>query len=111
MINVQIFFEFSPNIFENDGQLFSGPYSALILAVAGVVRMGWSERISEHLGGDVCLHAVGQGALAVECRDTDRDTLELLSNLHHRHTVLATIAERAFMKTLGIVNKFAVKSE
>merc|ERR1712025_1044119 len=57
----------------------SGPYSALILAVAGVVRMGWSERISEHLGGDVCLHAVGQGALAVECRDTDRDTLELLS--------------------------------
>ena len=73
--------------------------------------MGWSERISEHLGGDVCLHAVGQGALAVECRDTDRDTLELLSNLHHRHTVLATIAERAFMKTLGIFNKFALKSE
>jgi len=77
-----------------------GPYSALILAVAGVVRMGWSERISEHLGGDVCLHAVGQGALAVECRDTDRDTLDLLSNLHHRLTVLATIAERSFMKTL-----------
>ena len=70
--------------------------------------MGWSERISEHLGGDVCLHAVGQGALAVECRDTDRDTLELLSNLHHRHTVLATIAERAFMKTLGNSRKFAL---
>ena len=37
----------------------SGPYSALILAVAGVVRMGWSERISQHLGPDLCLHAVG----------------------------------------------------
>ena len=79
----------------------SGPYSALILAVAGVSRMGWSERISEYLDSDVCLHAVGQGALAVECRDDDMETLELLSNLHHRKTVLATIAERAFMKTLG----------
>ena len=78
-----------------------GPYSALILAVAGVVRMGWSERISQHLGPDLCLHAVGQGALAVECRDDDRDTLTLLANLHHRETVLATIAERSFMKTLG----------
>jgi len=77
-----------------------GPYSALILAVAGVVRMGWAERISQHLDSDLCLHAVGQGALAVECRDSDLDTLELLSNLHHKETVLATIAERSFMKTL-----------
>jgi len=77
-----------------------GPYSALILAVAGVVRMGWSSRISQHLGPDLCLHAVGQGALAVECRDDDRETLDLLSHLHHRDTVLATIAERSFMKTL-----------
>ena len=38
----------------------SGPYCALILAVAGVVRMGWTERISQHLGPDLCLHAVGQ---------------------------------------------------
>ena len=78
-----------------------GVYSALILAVAGVVRMGRSERISEYLDSDVCLHAVGHGALAVECRDSDRDTLHLLSHLHHKQTVLATIAERAFMKTLG----------
>ena len=40
----------------------AGPYSALILAVAGVVRMGWSERISQYLNADECLHAVGQGA-------------------------------------------------
>jgi len=46
------------------------------------------------------MHAVGQGALAVECRDEDDDTLAMLANLHHRDTVLATIAERAFMKTL-----------
>lgn len=77
-----------------------GPYAALILAVAGVVRLGWADRISEHLEGDICMHAVGQGALAVECREGDRETLTLLANLHHRVTVLATIAERAFMKTL-----------
>lgn len=81
-----------------------GPYSALILAVAGVVRMGWAERISQHLDSDLCLHAVGQGALAVECRDSDLDTLDLLSNLHHKETVLATIAERSFMKTLGMLD-------
>jgi len=78
----------------------SGPYSALILAVAGVVRMGWEGRLSEMLEAPTCLHAVGQGALAVECRSEDRETLRLLAPLHHRETVLATIAERAFMKTL-----------
>jgi len=78
----------------------SGPYSALILAVAGVSRMGWADRISQYLEGDLCMHAVGQGALAVECRDDDTDTLAMLANLHHRETVLATIAERSFMKTL-----------
>merc|ERR1719189_2717182 len=66
----------------------SGPYSALILAVAGVVRMGWEGRLSEMLEAPTCLHAVGQGALAV------------LANLHHHDTVIATIAERSFMKTL-----------
>jgi len=78
----------------------AGPYSALILAVAGVARLGWADRISQYLEGDLCMHAVGQGALAVECRDDDRKTLALLANLHHRDTVLATIAERSFMKTL-----------
>lgn len=77
-----------------------GKYSALILAAAGITRMGWSDRISEFLESDSCMHAVGQGALGVECRQDDTDTLELLAVLHHRETVLATIAERAFMKTL-----------
>jgi len=78
----------------------TGPYSALILAAAGILRMDWGNRVSQYLGPEVCMHAVGQGALAVECRATDKDTLTLLANLHHRETVLQTIAERAFMKTL-----------
>ena len=55
-------------------------------------------RITEHLSPDCCLHAVGQGALGIECREDDRDTLALLEVLNHRDTVLATVAERAFMK-------------
>ena len=49
----------------------SGPYCALILAVAGVVRMGWTERISQHLGPDLCLHAVGQSPHTLQITQTD----------------------------------------
>ena len=48
-----------------------GPYSAIILAAAGVKRLGWENRISSYLHQNVCLHAVGQGALAIECRKQD----------------------------------------
>ena len=48
-----------------------GPYSAIILAAAGVKRLGWEKRISSYLHQEVCLHAVGQGALAIECRKQD----------------------------------------
>lgn len=75
-------------------------YAALVLAVAGVVRMGWKKRISQYLDEDVCMYAVGQGALAVECREGDTATLELLSTLCHPNTTLAATAERAFMRTL-----------
>ena len=48
-----------------------GVYSAIILAAAGVKRMGWEDRISSYIPQEVCLHAVGQGALAIECRKRD----------------------------------------
>ncbi|XP_027221081.2 porphobilinogen deaminase [Penaeus vannamei] len=75
-------------------------YAALILAVAGVVRMGWKDRISQYLDDDLCMYAVGQGALAVECREGDTNTIELLGQLCHTQTMIATTAERAFMRTL-----------
>ena len=54
-----------------------GPYSAIILAAAGVKRLGWEDRISSYLPQDVCLHAVGQGALGIECRKKDWSTLNV----------------------------------
>jgi len=75
-------------------------YSALILAAAGVKRMGWQERITQLLSSADCLHAVGQGALAVEVRKGDKQALMALSALNDRRAALANAAERALMRRL-----------
>uniref|UniRef100_A0A672QNK6 hydroxymethylbilane synthase n=1 Tax=Sinocyclocheilus grahami TaxID=75366 RepID=A0A672QNK6_SINGR len=75
-------------------------FSAIILAAAGLRRMDWENRISQILGPDDCMHAVGQGAQAVEVRARDQDILEMVSVLNDSDTVLKCIAERAFLKHL-----------
>ncbi|KAL4647520.1 porphobilinogen deaminase [Arapaima gigas] len=76
-------------------------FSAIILAAAGMTRMGWENRISQILDPENCMYAVGQGALAVEVRARDKDILEMVSVLHHPDTVLRCIAERAFLRHLA----------
>ncbi|PFH59890.1 hypothetical protein XA68_11748 [Ophiocordyceps unilateralis] len=76
--------------------------AALVLAAAGLQRMGLSDRISQYLdkdGGGI-LHAVGQGALAVECRAGDERVLGALRRLADEPTTLACLAERSLMRTL-----------
>ncbi|XP_076867953.1 hydroxymethylbilane synthase a isoform X3 [Brachyhypopomus gauderio] len=75
-------------------------FAAIILAAAGLKRMGWESRIGQVLGPEDCMYAVGQGALAIEVRARDRDILEMVSVLHDPDTVLRCIAERAFLKQL-----------
>ncbi|XP_066495332.1 porphobilinogen deaminase isoform X2 [Tiliqua scincoides] len=75
-------------------------FSAIVLATAGLRRMGWDSRIGQILSPMDCLYAVGQGALAVEVRAKDQEILDMVSVLHDRETVLRCIAERAFMKHL-----------
>lgn len=75
-------------------------FSAIILAAAGLKRMGWESRIGLVLGPEDCMYAVGQGALAVEVRARDQDLLEMISVLHDPETVLRCIAERAFLRHL-----------
>lgn len=72
----------------------------MVLAAAGVHRMGWGHRIGEYLGPDVCLHAVGQGSIGVECRAGDREVLELVRAVTHTESTLRCSAERAFMRQL-----------
>ncbi|CAI5795453.1 porphobilinogen deaminase isoform X1 [Podarcis lilfordi] len=75
-------------------------FSAIVLAAAGLRRMGWDSRIGQVLSPADCLYAVGQGALAVEVRARDQEILDMVSVLHDGETVLRCIAERAFMKHL-----------
>jgi hydroxymethylbilane synthase len=78
-----------------------GQYDAIILAGAGLSRLGLDHHITEWLSLDVMLPAPGQGALAVQCRADDSTTLELLSVLEDESTRKAVTAERAFLSGLG----------
>ncbi|MCD8485251.1 hydroxymethylbilane synthase [Oscillatoria amoena NRMC-F 0135] len=81
-------------------KLDAGEYDALILAVAGLQRLGMAERIHQAIPSDVSLHAVGQGALGIECRAEDAEVLELLKALEHKPTAQRCYAERAFLREL-----------
>jgi len=74
--------------------------SALILAYAGLRRLGLQELVSEILSPQLCLPAAGQGALAVECRAGDETVEELLALLDHQATRAAVSAERSFVRRL-----------
>ena len=78
-----------------------GQYDAVVLAGAGLVRLGLTEHISQWLPLEVMLPAPGQGALAVQCRADDEATLALLAALDDFATRAAVEAERAFLSALG----------
>ncbi|MDX8240006.1 hydroxymethylbilane synthase [Acinetobacter pittii] len=77
-------------------KLDEGQYDAIILASAGLKRLGLSERIRHCLTPDISLPAVGQGALGLECRAADQDVLALIQPLLHQETDICVRAERAF---------------
>ncbi len=81
-------------------KLDEGQFDALVLAQAGLVRLGLANRISQVLPFDVMLPAVGQGALGIECRADDRAAREILSSLNHAETRAAVIAERSLLEHL-----------
>ncbi|HEY9706460.1 MAG TPA: hydroxymethylbilane synthase, partial [Allocoleopsis sp.] len=81
-------------------KLDAGEYDALILAVAGLQRLGMSDRISQIIPSELSLHAVGQGALGIECRNNDPDILAVIKALEHTETAQRCYAERAFLRKL-----------
>ncbi|NLX18379.1 MAG: hydroxymethylbilane synthase [Desulfobulbus sp.] len=81
-------------------KLEEGEFDAIILAGAGLHRLGKTDRITSLLTPDQMLPAIGQGALGIELRKTDTDLLDGLQFLHHRPTALAVTAERAFLLRL-----------
>jgi hydroxymethylbilane synthase len=76
-------------------------YDAIILAVSGLKRVGLSEElITEYLEPEVCVPAVGQGALAIECREDDQELHTLLDLINDQYTTITVTAERTFLHLL-----------
>lgn len=81
-------------------KLDEGQFDAIILAAAGVKRLGLQKRITEILPAAISLPAIGQGAIGIECRRDDEFINSILKKLNHRATSICVKAERAFLKKL-----------
>lgn len=81
-------------------KLQEGVYDAIVLAAAGLRRLGWTEHITEYLSTDLCLPAIGQGALGIESRLNDPFVTEILARLEDAPTRVAVTAERALLHRL-----------
>jgi len=82
-------------------KLDEGQYAAIVLAAAGLKRLGLSERIASTLAPSDSLPAVGQGAIGIECRDDRADLIELMAPLNHPDTAACVSAERAMSRRLA----------
>ncbi|MEW6544157.1 MAG: hydroxymethylbilane synthase [Nitrospirota bacterium] len=81
-------------------KLGEGEYDGIILAAAGLRRMGWLDQVTDYLPFDICLPAIGQGALGLEARSGDPFVGELVGRLEHGPTRTAVTAERALLERL-----------
>ncbi|MNZ24945.1 Porphobilinogen deaminase [compost metagenome] len=82
-------------------KLDAGEYDAIILAAAGLIRLGFEDRITSSISVDDSLPAGGQGAVGIECRSADSEIHALLAPLHHADTADRVTAERALNKHLN----------
>ena len=95
-----VFKDVRGNVITRLEKLDAGEYDCLILAAAGLGRLGLGNRIHELIDPSISLHAVGQGALGIECRLGDQGVLEQIKVLEHLPTARRCLAERAFLRQL-----------
>ena len=93
-------FDLRGNVNTRLEKLDAGEYDAVILAVAGLKRLGFGDRITEVLPRALCLPAVGQGALAIEARRDDHEVRNLVDFLRDEAMTDCAAAERAFLETV-----------
>jgi hydroxymethylbilane synthase len=82
-------------------KLDEGEYDAIILAAAGLIRLGFEERITAFIAPEQSLPAIGQGAVGIECRSDDSRVNELIAALHHQETASCVLAERSMNQRLN----------
>ncbi len=95
------FVELRGNVNTRLAKLDNGDYDAIILAAAGLIRLDLENRIKQYITPDLCLPAVGQGVVGIECRDDDEQTRALLKPLHSPESDLLLAAERAMNAKLN----------
>lgn len=83
------------------GKLDAGKYDAIILAAAGLIRLGEKQRIAEIISAEIILPAVGQGAIGIECREGDLKIQKLVEPLHCSETACRVLAERSMNEKLN----------
>ena len=93
-------FDLRGNVDTRLRKVAAGEFDAIVLAVAGVARLGAADRITEILPPEVMLPAVGQGALGIETREEDRETCSLVADLNDAETRPCVEAERALLREL-----------
>jgi len=82
-------------------RLDNGDFDAIILATAGLIRLGLSERITERIDPLVSIPSAGQGAVGIECRSDDKDVIGLLKAVNHQQTFDEVVCERRVSSGLG----------
>ncbi len=95
-----VFKDVRGNVITRLEKLDSGEYDCLILAAAGLQRLGFANRIHQLIPTDISLHAVGQGALGIECVSGQQEVLDILKTLEHESTSKRCLAERSFLREL-----------
>tara|TARA_B100000700_G_scaffold57012_1_gene61612 strand:- start:270 stop:1217 length:948 start_codon:yes stop_codon:yes gene_type:complete len=95
-----VFKDVRGNVITRLEKLDEGQYDCLILAAAGLTRLGFSNRIHQIIPSKISLHAVGQGALGIECVEGKSEVLQIIKSLEHSPTAKRCLAERAFLREL-----------
>tara|TARA_B100000214_G_scaffold375314_1_gene361124 strand:+ start:685 stop:1629 length:945 start_codon:yes stop_codon:yes gene_type:complete len=95
-----VFKDVRGNVITRLKKLDDEEYDCLILAAAGLKRLGFENRIHQRISGEISLHAVGQGALGIECVEGKKEVLEVIKTLEDNETSLRCLAERSFLREL-----------
>ncbi len=95
-----IFKDIRGNVITRIEKLDSGEFDCIILAAAGLKRLGFESRIHQIIPNEISLHAVGQGALGIECKSDNKKVLEIINVLEDKPSSQRCLAERAFLREL-----------
>jgi len=106
MIPTAHFTDLRGNIDTRIKKLEDGQYDGIVLAAAGLRRMGKQIEAGSYIPVETCVPAVGQGVIAIECRKGDKETIAMVRSINDSNTEIAILAERGYMKTIGGGCKF-----